>query len=73
MRPTVSVTPRDPLDERHDEPVLLRQRHELRGQQKTELGVAPAHERLGGHRSPGPAVHDGLIMDFELAALERAP
>ena len=42
------------------------------GGDQAALGVLPAHERLGGHRPAGGEVDHRLVVDLELAAVERA-
>jgi hypothetical protein len=61
----------DPGADRHDQPVLLRERDELVGGDQAPLAVRPAQQRLArGHRAVGER-DDRLVVDLELVALER--
>ena len=58
--------------DRHDQPGLLGQRDELARRDEAALGVVPAHERLGGDDVAGVEADDRLVLDGELAAVDRA-
>ena len=56
---------------RRDQPGLLGQRDELHGRDPAALGVLPAHERLDGDEPALGEVDDRLVLDDQLAVLDR--
>ena len=65
--------PQDPAAERHDQAAFLRQADELVGEQQAALGMAPAHQRLGAAALAPADVDDGLVVQLEFVAQQRAP
>jgi hypothetical protein len=63
----------DPLPNRHDEPGHLRQGDELGGWDQAELRVLPAQQRLRPPNLAAAQVHHRLIVEHQLAVLERLP
>lgn len=62
-----------PVAERVDDAGPLGHGDELAGRDQAALGIAPAHERLDAHdRAVGRAA-DRLVVQLELAALDRPP
>jgi hypothetical protein len=57
--------------ERHDQPGLLGHRDERVGPDDPALRVRPAGERLDPARPAGHQVHDRLIVELDLVALDR--
>ena len=65
--------PQDPAAERHDQAAFLRQADELIGEQQAAFRMAPAHQRLGAAALPLADVDDGLVVQLEFVAQQRAP
>ena len=61
----------DPGTQRMDEAARLRHRHELAGQHQAALRVVPAHQRLDRGEAAALEVELRLVVQHELAALER--
>src|SRR5216684_1308861 len=55
-----------------DEPRLLRQRDELGRREQPATGMLPAHQRLRAGDLAGRQRHHRLVVETELAALQRA-
>jgi hypothetical protein len=51
---------------------VLHQRQEVVGSQQAALGVLPAHQRLDPADRPGRQVRLGLVVQHELAGVQRA-
>ena len=62
----------DPQPERHDQPGLLGDAQEPVRHDQPALRVLPAHQRLGANHLPRRQVHPGLVVEAQLALLERA-
>ncbi len=58
--------------ERHDQPGVLGERDELERRDAAAARMVPAHQRLDGDRLAGREVHDRLVLDEQLALLQRA-
>ena len=58
--------------ERHDQAGLLGERDELERGDAAAVRMVPAHERLDGDGLAGGEVDDRLVLDDELALLDRA-
>ena len=56
----------DPGAERDDEPGHLGERDEVRGRNQTQLGMAPAQQRLHRSHAAGGDVEHGLVVEDEL-------
>ena len=63
----------DPGADRHDQAGLLGQRDELGRRHQPEIGVEPAQQRLDAEHRPVGEADLGLVVDHELAVLERLP
>ena len=61
-----------PAPDRSIEPDLLGEADELERRHQPERGVLPADERLRAERLARPRVDDRLVVEPELAALDRA-
>jgi hypothetical protein len=61
-----------PLPQRHDDPRLLGRADEVARRDHPLLGVPPAAERLHADHPPRRQRHDGLVVEHELAAGQRA-
>ena len=61
-----------PLADRHDEAALLRDRNELRRQNKPERRVIPADQNLAAGHGPADEVDLRLVMQHELVLLHGA-
>ena len=59
--------------ERDDQAGVLGERDELDRGDAAAARVVPAHERLDRDRLAGREVHDRLVLDDQLALLDRAP
>src|SRR5207302_2730627 len=62
-----------PLSERHDQAHLLGDRDERVRSDSPAPRMVPAHERLHLDDATAVQIDDGLVMDSELASLERSP
>src|SRR5680860_1130241 len=60
-----------PRPQGHDQPGLLGERHEVTGRDDPAFGMLPAEERLDADVADLGERHDGLVVDAELAALQR--
>ena len=56
----------------HDQAALLGHRKELVGREQPALGMLPADERLGSDHLAVFEVHDGLVEEPQLPALQPA-
>lgn len=56
-----------------DEPRLFGERDEARGRHRSALGMVPAQESLAARERARARVELGLVVERELAALERRP
>jgi hypothetical protein len=61
-----------PAADRHDQAGLLGERDELERRHEPALGVVPAHERLDAGDPAVVELDDRLVVELELAVLERA-
>ena len=61
----------DPFADRADELRFLRDGDELGGRDRAEFGIVPAQQRLEPRQPLGRGVDDGLVIELQLAAIER--
>ena len=65
-------TRNDPVTQRHDQPALFGQWHELIGRKQSAFAMSPAHQRFQTHDISRDQIQARLVMQFKFVAAQRS-